>query len=99
LAIYSWPAAPVSAQAWAATGALALACTAYAYILLYRLIANIGPTRAITVTLLAPVFGVLWGVLFLDEAISSQMAIGGAIILGGTSLSLGLHRMLLPRRT
>jgi drug/metabolite transporter (DMT)-like permease len=99
LAIYAWPAEPVSFQAWAATIALALACTAYAYILLYRLIANIGPTRAITVTFLTPVFGVLWGMLFLNEEITADMLIGGAIILAGTSLSLGVHRMPAPRRT
>lgn len=98
-AIKAWPATPVSWGAWAAAVALALACTAYAYILFFRLIANVGPTRAVTVTFLAPVFGVLWAAIFLDETITRQMITGGAIILAGTALSLGMHRWLLPHRS
>ena len=48
--------------------ALGLVCGAIAYLLYFRLIADIGATRALTVTYLIPVFGVLWGALFLGEA-------------------------------
>ena len=41
--------------------ALALASTAVAYLLYFRLIADLGPARALTVTFLIPLFGVLWG--------------------------------------
>ena len=47
--------------------ALGLVCSALAYLLYFRLIADIGATGALTVTYLIPVFGVLWGVLFLGE--------------------------------
>ncbi|HUH92262.1 MAG TPA: DMT family transporter [Casimicrobiaceae bacterium] len=64
--------------------ALALASTAYAYRLYFRLIADVGPTRALTVTFLIPLFGVLWGVALLGERLSADMALGGALILAGT---------------
>ena len=38
---------------------LALLCTAIAYVIYFWLIEHAGPTRALTVTFLAPVFGVL----------------------------------------
>ncbi|ARP84109.1 EamA family transporter [Bordetella genomosp. 8] len=89
-AIWTWPAEPVSAQAWAATIALALVCTAIAYVMFFRLIASVGPTAAVSVTFLVPVFGVLWGTLLLDETVTATMLLGAAVILVGTALSLGL---------
>ena len=50
--------------------ALAMASTAIAYRIYFRLIADIGPSRALTVTFLIPLFGVLWGFLFLGEALT-----------------------------
>jgi len=68
--------------------ALALASTALAYLLYFRLIATIGPARALTVTFLIPVFGVLWGFLFLDEPVAANTVCGCVLILGGTWLAL-----------
>jgi drug/metabolite transporter (DMT)-like permease len=68
--------------------ALAVASTAIAYVIYFRLIADIGPSRALTVTFLIPLFGVLWGYLFLGEAITANMLAGGALILAGTALAL-----------
>jgi drug/metabolite transporter (DMT)-like permease len=68
--------------------ALALASTAIAYLLYFRLIADVGPARALTVTFLIPLFGVLWGMLFLREAVSVNMLSGGALILAGTWLTV-----------
>ena len=64
--------------------ALGLVCGAIAYLLYFRLIADIGATGALTVTYLIPVFGVLWGALFLGEAISAPMLAGGALVILGT---------------
>jgi drug/metabolite transporter (DMT)-like permease len=72
--------------------ALAVASTAYAYRLYFRLIANVGPTRALTVTFLIPLFGVLWGMLFLSEPLTLNMVFGGALILAGTWLTLHAPR-------
>ena len=68
--------------------ALAVASTAIAYLIYFRLIADIGPSRALTVTFLIPLFGVLWGYLFLGEAITASMLAGGALIVAGTALAL-----------
>ena len=63
---------------------LALLCSAVAYLLYYRLIADIGPTRALTVAFLMPVFGMTWGALLLGETITWPMIAGCALIVGGT---------------
>jgi len=68
--------------------ALAVASTAIAYLIYFRLIADIGPSRALTVTFLIPLFGVLWGHLFLGEAITANMLAGGGMIIAGTALTL-----------
>ena len=68
--------------------ALALASTAIAYLLYFRLIADVGPARALTVTFLIPLFGVLWGALFLGEPVAINMLSGCALILAGTWLAL-----------
>lgn len=80
---------------------LALLCSALAYLLYFRLIADIGPTRAMTVTFLMPAFGVLWGGLFLDETISVPMLAGAALIVGGTMgvLRRRRARLQVPRAT
>lgn len=86
----------VPAMAWLAVLGLAIVSTTFAYILYYRLIADVGPVKAITVTLLVPIFGMLWGVLFLGEPLTPGRIAGCAIILAGCSLILGL--LPLPRR-
>jgi drug/metabolite transporter (DMT)-like permease len=66
--------------------AFAVLCSAVAYLIYYKLIADVGPTKALTVTFLIPIFAMLWGVLFLHEAVTVSMAAGAAIILAGTFL-------------
>ena len=64
---------------------LALVCSAIAYVLYFRLIADVGPTRAMTVTFLMPAFGMLWGWLFLNETITLPMLAGATLIVAGTA--------------
>ena len=64
----------------------------FAYLLYFRLIADVGPARALTVTFLIPLFGVLWGALFLGEPVAIGMLSGGALILAGTWLALRTAR-------
>ncbi|WP_354684610.1 DMT family transporter [Cupriavidus necator] len=68
------------AGVWASMLGLGMFCTALAYILYYRLIADLGPVRSLTVTFLIPPFGIVWGALFLGEALSWAHAVGGALI-------------------
>ena len=89
-AAWLWPAAMPGAVAWGSALALAALCTALAYILYFRLMSRVGPTNAVSVTFLIPLFAILWGALFLSEAITAQMVMGGAIVLVGIALALGL---------
>lgn len=66
--------------------ALGLACTAAAYLLYFRLIAELGATSALTVTYLVPVFGVLWAALFRGERITAGMIAGALVVLVGVLL-------------
>ncbi|MEO5697739.1 MAG: EamA family transporter, partial [Burkholderiaceae bacterium] len=75
----------------------AVFCTGVAYVMFFRLIANVGPANAITVTFLVPAFAMVWGWMFLGESISASMLAGGAVILLGTGLTTGLLRW--PRAT
>ncbi len=77
--------------------ALAVVCSSIAYVLYYRLIADVGPTRALTVAFLMPAFGMLWGALFLDETITLPMIAGCALIVGGTAAVLRPARSVAAR--
>ena len=70
--------------------ALALLSTAVAYMLYFRLIENVGPTSTSTVTLLVPLFGLLFGVLILDEPVGLGTLAGLVLILSSVTLITGL---------
>ena len=87
---FTVPQQAISLEVWLVVLALALFSTAFAYILYFRLIRNIGSTRALTVTYLIPLFAMLWGALVLDEVVTVSMAIGCGSILLGTAIVNGL---------
>ena len=89
-AYWTWPDTDISTRAWGAAIMLAIACTAVSYIIYYRFQLSVGPSKAVTVTFLIPVFAILWGWLWLDEVITMQMLIGAGVILAGTALATGL---------
>ena len=60
--------------------------TGAAYVLSYRLIADVGPTRASLVTYLIPIVAVTVGVVFLDESFSFRLVVGGALTIAGIAL-------------
>ncbi|MET0335949.1 MAG: DMT family transporter [Rhizobacter sp.] len=88
-----WPTVMPDARAWSYALVLAVACTGIAYVLYFRLIANVGPANAISVTFLIPVFAVVWGGVFLGEQVNLVMALGCGVILLGTSLATGVLRL------
>ncbi len=96
-ALLWWPSTPPSTSAWWGVLALGVVCTGLAYLLYFRLIAHVGPAKAISVTFLIPLFGVLWGALFLGERVTPVMVGAGLVILAGTALATGLVK--LPRPT
>lgn len=87
-----WPQQPPSSSAWLALLAVGVLCTGVAYILYFRLIESMGPAGSMTVTFVVPVFAMVYGALFLNEAVSAWMVFCGAIIVLGTALSSNLHR-------
>ncbi|HEX4333366.1 MAG TPA: DMT family transporter [Usitatibacter sp.] len=89
--------ANIPAMSWLAMLGLALVSTTVAFIFYYRLIADVGPVKAITVTLLVPIFGMAWGILFLGEPLTPGRIAGCVIILLGCSLILGLARFPVRR--
>lgn len=92
-AAWWWPAQAPGASAWAAVLALAVLCTAIAYVLYFRLIERAGPARALTVTFLIPVFALIYGALFLGETVSAWMLGCGLVIVAGVALSTGLVKL------
>src|SRR3982751_6327921 len=69
--------------AWGAIVSLALLCTAFGYVLYFRLIATSGATNALLVTLLVPPVAILLGASFLGETLAPQDFIGLALIAAG----------------
>ncbi len=93
-----WLAAAPPLGAWAAIIALALLCTAFAYILYFRLIDSAGATNALLVTLMIPPTAILLGGLFLGEALTGRDFAGMALIaLGLAAIDGRLFALRRPR--
>lgn len=88
--LLAWPQRSPPPQAWLAAAGLAVLCTALAYVLFFWVLARVGAVRVMVIPYLIPAFGVLWGALLLDEAVSLRMLGGCAAILLGTALTTGL---------
>jgi drug/metabolite transporter (DMT)-like permease len=83
----------------AAITALALFCTAFGYVLYFRLIETSGATNALLVTLLVPPVAIVLGALFLSEQLAPQDFIGlGLIALGLAAIDGRLLSLLRARR-
>jgi drug/metabolite transporter (DMT)-like permease len=78
--------------------ALALLCSAVAYLIYFHLIADLGPTKALTVTFLIPLFALLWGALFLHETVNLNTLIGCALVVLATWLVV-FHAGAAPARS
>lgn len=88
-AALQWPAESPGPGAWAAVATLAIVSTALAYLLYFRLMRTVGVSKAITVTFLIPVFGIVWGAIFLGEPVTPSLVAGCAVVLFGTGLATG----------
>ncbi|MYN16671.1 EamA family transporter [Rugamonas sp. FT107W] len=71
--------------------ALGVLCSGVAYLIYFRLIQDVGPSSALTVTFLSPLFGILWGVMFLQESVGWYTFAGAAIVITGTALVTGFR--------
>lgn len=70
--------------------------TGVAYLLYYRIVADLGPTTTSLVTYIIPVVAVAVGVALLDETFHVRVVIGGAMIIVG--IALVQRRLRLPGR-
>ena len=93
-----WTHAMPPVSALAAITALALLCTAFGYVLYFRLIATSGATNALLVTLLVPPVAILLGGLFLGETLAPQDFAGLALIALGLGAIDGRVLSLLSAR-
>jgi drug/metabolite transporter (DMT)-like permease len=84
LALASFPADAPGAGPIAAIAALGAGGTGIAFVIFYTLIADVGPAKASIVAYIAPVFAVIYGVAFRDEAFTLATLAGMALILGGS---------------
>ncbi len=84
LAAFDLPTGTPGPTALSALAMLAVACTAGAFVLYNRLIADVGPQRASLVAYLAPIFAVGYGALLLDEPIGVGAFVGLGLILAGS---------------
>src|SRR5260221_420996 len=87
LAALTWPSAVPSGRVLAALAGLAVVCTAAAFVLFFRLIAEVGPARASVITYINPAIAVALGVSVLGEPFTPSMAGAFALILGGSVLA------------
>lgn len=91
--VWMWPTRTPGWTAWLAVLGLAALCTSLAYVLFYGLMARVGASRSMVVMFLIPVFGVVWGLVFLHEPVTLAMAGGCVVILLGVALTTGLLRL------
>jgi drug/metabolite transporter (DMT)-like permease len=70
-----------------AVGTLAVVCTALAFLIFFRLIAEVGPPRATVITYVNPAVAILLGVLILDENFTLGTGIGFVLVLAGSVLA------------
>lgn len=88
-AAVSWP-STVSAKSAACVLALALVCTAVAFLVFFALIAEVGPSRATVITFVNPAVAISLGVAVLGERFTTGMAVGFPLVLAGSVLATRL---------
>lgn len=86
-AIMTWPATLPSFPVLAAIAGLALICTALAFIVFFRLIREVGTSRALVFTYVNPAVAVTAGVVLLGEPLTGTILVSFALILGGSVLA------------
>lgn len=92
------PLMPVTPLAALAAAAIGILCSGIAYMLYFKLLDDIGAAPTLTVAFLIPVFGILWGVLFLHEHVGWNMPAGAVLIIVGTALATGFSPRVLAVR-
>jgi drug/metabolite transporter (DMT)-like permease len=93
----TWPQDQPSLQAVGAVVALGVVCTAVAFVLLFALIGEVGPTRATVITYINPAVAIIAGVLLLDEPLTAGILVGFPLVLAGAVLATRKRSGPVPR--
>lgn len=80
----------VTPTEWLYAILLGVLCTAIAFIIYFKLVQSIGPSKTASVTFLIPIFAFIWGYILLNEVVTPRMWVATAIILFGMSLATGI---------
>jgi drug/metabolite transporter (DMT)-like permease len=96
LAALTWPSAVPATKVLTSLAALAVVCTALAFLAFFALIAEAGPARATVITYVNPAVAVALGVLVLGEQLTAIMGVAFAAILGGSVLATRTSRRAEP---
>ncbi|BDZ44530.1 DMT family transporter [Naasia aerilata] len=91
-----WPAEPPSAAAIASVVTLAVVCSAAAFLIMFALIAEIGPVRTTTITYVNPAVAIIAGAVVLGERVTIWTIIGFALVLAGSFFVTRRRRDPLP---
>ena len=83
-AIISWPKETPSIEAIGSVLGLGILCTAVAFILFFKLVAEVGPPRASLITYLNTAVAVVLGVILLGEPLTLGIALGLPLVLIGS---------------
>ena len=86
-AALTWPTAMPSAQVLASLAGLGVICTALAFVLFFKLIAEAGPARALVITYVNPAVAVALGVAVLGEPLTPAILVAFVLILAGSVLA------------
>jgi drug/metabolite transporter (DMT)-like permease len=98
LNIWFMPDTLPSAKSWGDAIALGALCTALAYLMYFRLMANVGPSNVLTVAYLIPAFGIMWGIILLNETFTPLMWFGVMLVICGVLLVTGVITSLAEKR-
>ena len=81
-----WPTAVPSPEViWSVVG-LGVVCSALAFIVMFALVAEIGPMRMTTITYVNPAVAIVAGALILSEPVTIWTIVGFVLVLGGSYL-------------
>ena len=82
----SWPTqVPSAGVIWSVVG-LGVVCSALAFLVMFALVAEIGPMRMTTITYVNPAVAIVAGALILHEPVTVWTIVGFVLVLGGSYL-------------
>lgn len=97
LPFFPWQHVPTVGQ-FGAVVTLGVLCTAIAYLIYFKLISEVGAPSALSVTFMIPVFGIIWGHVFLNEPLNAEIIFDATLIISGTMFITGFNPLRMFQR-